>query len=163
MLRPLPASIMQHNRCMQTSANMLPACIGTRSQAACTFRSGRWQGSRLLLNSRQARPQRHLVLRPCAARNPLEESLSKGDNINVNLRSEAEAPWRCIHHGTEVTLSAFQPGHGTANCKFRGALPPMLPTQFRTPRMPLNAPYKLTLHLMPHTGHYASSCSASFA
>ena len=94
---------------------MLPACIGTRSQAACTFRSGRWRGSRMLLNSRQARPLRHLVLRPCAARNPLEESLSKGDNINVNLRSEAEAPWRCNHDGTEVAKSAFLIGHGSAD------------------------------------------------
>lgn len=31
-----------------------------------------------------------------AAKNPLEESLAKGDNINVNLRSEAEAPWRSL-------------------------------------------------------------------
>ena len=60
---------------------------------SCAFSSGPLRRSHLLRSPTRARPAPRRALRPRAARNPLEEQL-KQDSINVNLRSEAEAPWR---------------------------------------------------------------------
>jgi hypothetical protein len=73
------------------------------------FTSGPLRRSRLLHLPTRGRPSPRQTLRPCAARNPLEEQL-KQDSINVNLRSEAEAPWRSYrlsrNHAHAMCMSA---------------------------------------------------------
>mmetsp|Transcript_13748 Transcript_13748/g.41523 ORF Transcript_13748/g.41523 Transcript_13748/m.41523 type:complete len:335 (+) Transcript_13748:106-1110(+) len=65
--------------------------------ARCTFRSGSCSRQRLHMHSRQScRLGKQRIMTSQATRNPLEEELARGDNINVNLRSEAEAPWRTL-------------------------------------------------------------------
>ena len=87
--------------------------VGSSSRAerlrSCAFTSGPLRSSRVLHLPSRGRPSPRQTLRPCAARNPLEEQL-KQDSINVNLRSEAEAPWRSAsYHTSSQTPDASAP------------------------------------------------------
>lgn len=100
MLHGSPAQLRPAGKCMalvgsQRSSGASMTGSGAAPRASCAFRSGSWRGASLWPSARQhTQPRRNRAIRTRAARNPLEESIAQGGDINVNLRSEAEAPWR---------------------------------------------------------------------